>query len=260
MSPTAEQSTVDCSAFALEVTLIYQNKLCHPTNLPYLFFMDILYLVLAAAGLFGLALVLANLWSIGVAWRKAKSCGLSVTFVEAQSLTKFFELKNEFLDACVKLKAIDPKISIRDVVRHHMADGDTQALLSHWKQLQAEQAPITFKSLILYDLAGKDMDQLIENLNREYELIISDIEEHGLDVYYYCKFKISGDSSGWIIPDLNEFKKTIEEKINLALLSGDLSNFEALANFIKEEYLNEKFWNSLCHGQIIDQQIRITKG
>ncbi|MDW3211760.1 MAG: hypothetical protein R8N23_17965 [Reichenbachiella sp.] len=222
--------------------------------------MDILYLVMAAAALFGLALLLANLWSISVAWRKAKSRGLSVSFGEARALTKFFDLEDEFLDRCGEFKKIDSDISVKDIVHHHMADGNTAALLTHWKQLREAEVNITFKSLVLYDLAGKDMDQLIANLNREYELIIPEIEESGLLAYYYCKFKVAGDSSGWITPDLNAFKKNIEEKINLALLSGDLSDFEALANFIKEEYLNEKFWKSLCHGQVIDQQIRITKG
>ncbi|WP_422361646.1 hypothetical protein [Reichenbachiella sp.] len=222
--------------------------------------MDILLLILAAAVLFGLALLLANLWSIVVAWRAAKRRGLSISFGEARALTKFFDLEDEFLDTCVEFKRIDSRVSIKDVVHHHMADGDTKALLTHWKQLREADVNITFKSLVLYDLAGKDMDQLIANLNREYELIIPEIEESGLCAYYYCKFKVAGDSSGWITPDLNAFKATIEEKINLALLSGDLSDFEALAKFIKEEYLNEKFWKSLCHGQIIDQQVRITKG
>ncbi|WP_420582029.1 hypothetical protein [Reichenbachiella sp.] len=222
--------------------------------------MDILLLVLAAAALFGLALLLANLWSIGVAWKRAKGRDLSVSFGEARALTKFFDLEEDFLDACVEFKKNDPKISIKDIVHHNMADGDTKALLTHWRQLQDAEVNITFKSLVLYDLAGKDMNQLIANLNKEYELIIPEIEESGLKAYYYCKFKVAGDSSGWITPDLNTFKNTIEEKINLALLTGDLSDFEALANFIKEEYLNEKFWKSLCHGQIIDQQVRITKG
>lgn len=234
--------------------------LCCPVILTYLFFMDILFLVLVAAGLFGLALLLANLWSVFVAWRKAKTRGLSVSFMEARSLTKFFELEDDFLDTCVKFKETDPSISIQDVVRHHMADGDTQLLLEHWKQVQTAQVDLTFKSFVLYDLAGKDTGELIKNLNREYELIIPEMEESGLTAYYYCKFKVAGDSSGWITPDLNEFKKTIEEKIKLALLSGDLSDFEALANFIKEEYLHDKFWKGLCHGQIIDQQISITKG
>ncbi|MEO9806509.1 MAG: hypothetical protein ABJF04_24820 [Reichenbachiella sp.] len=221
--------------------------------------MDIIFLILIAVGLFGLALMSASLWSVVSAWRKAASRGLSITFLEARALTKFFELQDEFLDACVQFKNIDPTVSVKDIVRHHMADGDTQALLSHWKQLQEAEVHITFKSLVLYDLAGKNMDQLIENLNREYELIIPEIGEQELTAYYYCKFKIAGDSSGWITPDLEEFKKTIEEKITLALLTGDLSDFEALANFIKEKYLNDKFWKSLCHGQVLDQQIRISK-
>lgn len=239
---------------------MYGSFFCQPMFLSYLFFMDIFFLILAAAGLFGLALLFANLWSIGVAWRKAKSRGLTVSFAEARALTKFFDLEEEFLDTCGEFKKIDSKISINDIVRHHMADGDTATLLTHWKQLKEAEVNITFKSLVLYDLAGKDMNQLIANLNREYELIIPEIEESGLHAYYYCKFKVAGDSSGWITPDLNAFKKTIEEKVILALLSGDLSDFEALANFIKEEYLNEKFWNGLCHGQVLDQQIRITKG
>ncbi|UXX79635.1 hypothetical protein N7E81_00735 [Reichenbachiella carrageenanivorans] len=222
--------------------------------------MDIFFIVLAAAALFGLALLGASLGAIFVAWRQAKRSGLSVSFAEAQALTKFFDLEEEFLSACVQFKQIDPKVSVVDLVRHCMADGDTHKLLVHWKQLKAAHVQITLKSLVLYDLAGKDMDQLILNLNREYVLMIPEINEHGLSAYYYCKFKISGDSSGWITPDIQSFKTTIKEKITLAMLTGDLSDFEALAHFIQEEYLNEKFWKKLCHGQIIDQQIRISKG
>ncbi|MEO9966297.1 MAG: hypothetical protein ABJF11_10945 [Reichenbachiella sp.] len=222
--------------------------------------MDIFFLILMAAGLFGLALLLAAGWSVWVAYRKASARNLSVTFLEARALTKFFELEDEFLDTCAAFKKIDPSISVRDIVRHHMADGDTVALLDHWKTVLESKAPITFKSFILYDLAGKEVNELISNLNREYELIIPEIEEHGLSVYYYCKFKIAGDSSGWINPDLDEIKKTIEEKITLALLTGNLSDFEALADFIKEKYLHKEFWNSLCHGRVQEQQIRITKG
>lgn len=222
--------------------------------------MDIFFIVLAAVALFGLALLGASLWAVFVTWRKAKRSGLSVSFAEARALTKFFDLEEEFLDACAQFKQTDPKISIVDLVRHHMADGDTGKLLVHWRQLKTANVHITLKSLVLYDLAGKDMDQLIHNLNREYVLMIPEINEHELTAYYYCKFKISGDSSGWITPDIQEFKTTIKEKITLAMLTGDLSDFEALARFIQDEYLNEKFWKKLCHGQVIDQQIRISKG
>lgn len=216
-------------------------------------------MMVAAAGLFGLALASASLWSVMQAWRKASSRGLSVSFLEAISLTKFYELENEFLDSCVEFKKTDPEVSVVDIVRHHMADGNTDILLQHWRQLKAAETDITLKSLVLYDLAGKDMNDLIINLNREYELIINDIEEQGLEANYFCRFKIAQDSAGWITPDLEEFKKTISKKIEIAMLAGDHSDFDALSVFIVENYLDDKFWNQLCHGQVIEQHIRINK-
>lgn len=221
--------------------------------------MDIVWLMLIAAGLFGLALALASLWSVFQAWRKASSRGLTVSFLEALSLTKFFELKDEFLDSCVEFKKTDPDISVIDIVRHHMADGNTETLLENWKKLKSADTDITLKSLVLYDLAGKDMNDLIVNLNRVYELIINDIEEQGLVANYFCRFKIAQDSSGWITPDLDGFKQTIREKIDIALLAGDASDFEALADFIVEKYLDEDFWGQLCHGEVIEQHIRIAR-
>ena len=219
--------------------------------------MDIFLLVIAAASLFGLALFGSYSWSIAAVWRLARQFGMSINVSEARALTKFYELDEAFLKACAEFKKLDPSISIVDVVRHHMADGDTLTLLEHWKEIQTSGADITFKSLILLDMGGKDISQTIKKQDQIYTIQIPDIEERGIHLAYSSQFKIAHDSAGWIEPNLKEFKSVIEDKIILAILAGDLSDFSALSSFISSDYLNEAFWKELCHGELIDQKITI---
>lgn len=220
--------------------------------------MDIFILVVLAVGLFALALLVSASWSIYMAWRKANEFGLSVNVVEARALAKFFELEKSFIEACIAFKKLDPKVSVRDIVDHHMADGDTYRLLTKWKNVRQNNVNISFKSLILYDLGGKEIDGLVSAQTNVFEIVIDDIKESKIKVDYQVKFRINSESAAWIVPDLTKYKSDIRDKIVIAILAGDLTNTDSLSTFIIESYLNKKFWTDLCHGEVLEQKIIIS--
>jgi hypothetical protein len=221
--------------------------------------MDIILIILVAALILGLGILAMNLWTIMGCWYQARRFGLSTSIVEAQALTKFYKLEDDFLRACIEFKQIDSTVSIRDIVRHNMADGDTKKLLSHWKSIKQSKSKMTFKALILYDLGGKDIDEIIENKDQIFTVQFVEVLQPGLQVNYFCQFKIASDSSGWITPDLESYSKDIKMNIVLDILAGDLSDFSALASFIDQKYLDASYWKSLCHGRVIAQQIKISQ-
>ena len=221
--------------------------------------MDIVLIILSVAVLFALALAGTSLYDIFLAWKKAKSYGMSLNFEEVRSLTKFYKLEDQFLKSCAEFKALDPSISVRDIVRHHMADGDTLALLENWKEVLKKGTDISFKSVVLLHLAGKNISESIDNLSRIYEIRVANINEKELSVDYCCHFKIKPESANWVVIDYNKFSEIIREKIVLALLTGDISDYEMLSEFIKKEYLNDQFWDELCHGIVVKQEITISK-
>ena len=71
------------------------------------------------------------------------------------------------LKSCAEFKKLDPNISIKDVVRHKMADGDTLALLEDWKQVIQSGAKLSFESAVLLHLAGKDIHGHFCRLRRD---------------------------------------------------------------------------------------------
>lgn len=221
--------------------------------------MDILFIIAIAATLFGLALLTSSLWSLVSCWRTARGFGLHISLMEARPLTKFFELDEEFVIACRDFKSTDPSIKIKDIVHHHFADGDTLQLLSNWKIIQKSKVDMTFQALVLFDLAGKDIDSLLLEEAHIFTIQFREVLEPGLHVNYFCQFKIAINSVGWIKPDLDHFTQDIKMKMELAIMAGDMSDYSALAAFIDQQYLDSQYWKSLCHGEVVAQQIQITK-
>src|SRR5690606_12964840 len=107
--------------------------------------MDILVIILLALFIFIVALMAAKLVSLFNIWRKARRYGLSPSPSETLALSRFYELTDEFLLLCRAFKDTSDRVSIQDIVAHHMADGDTASLLNKWKALKAQGQDMSFE-------------------------------------------------------------------------------------------------------------------
>ncbi|MFY0628071.1 MAG: hypothetical protein JXR07_17365 [Reichenbachiella sp.] len=219
--------------------------------------MDLIAIFLIAVGIFVFGLFMSKVYAWIMIWRKASKHGLSPHLVEIIALSKFFDLEEKFLDACVKFKSLDPSISIKEIVRHHMADGDTFSLLEKYTMVINHGFDMSFESAVLYDLSGKDLSDIIEQQQKVYEIEIQDKSDSGWHYLYSCQFKISPDSSGWVVPDIDEYKWRISQTVNNALKKPTEIDPSILSKTVLENHLNKAFWKDLCHGFVIDHNIKI---
>lgn len=220
--------------------------------------MDILIILLIAAGLIGLIVLAIKGYSLLSIWRTARRHGLKPDLIETFALSKFYELEEPFLSACVAFKRLDPSISVREIVNHHMADGDTYALLDKWSELHKRKLQMSFKSAILYDLSGKDIIEIAARTQESLTIKIEKVHEAGVLVIYSAKFIIKPESQAWVEPDLAYYEEVIWQKIDKGLQEVQSNDLDAEASRIDHKLLDEKFWLNLCHGTVLEQSLKFT--
>ncbi|WP_109832195.1 hypothetical protein [Reichenbachiella versicolor] len=212
--------------------------------------MDFILIIGLALFLFGIGLISPKLWNLFSIWKRTSSMGLKLDGKEIFSLTKFYELENWFLEACQSFKELNPKISVVDIVRHHMADGDTLAFLDKYRGLVEKQADISFQDALMLDLSGKNVNA--DNPETDLRLAL----EFTIDNYrfnYLGLIKIKSTSRNWV----NTQHDAIQGKISSAIKTWMTVNGEPTSEAILEKVLNDSFWQTTCHGTIKNQTINI---
>lgn len=219
--------------------------------------MDLLIIVLIASGLFVLGIFSPKFWSLFKVWQKASKHGLKLSLRELYSFTQFYEIEDSFLKACVQFKKMDPTIPVDEIVRHHMADGDTWQLLDKLSFINKHGFDFSFKTAVLLDLSGKDIIEVVEKQNEVFELEVKGKSEEGFKYLYHCQFKIAEKSMGWINPDLENIKWQLEQKINTFLKKEALLNSNSIIQDLLDGHLNAAYWDKLCHGVIVTHDFKL---
>ena len=107
------------------------------------------------------------------------------------------------------------------------------------------------------NLAKKDVQEALYNIDKVYNVEVRDIEENNLSINYSCEFKVNFKDSFWVNPDMEQIKENVKTKISLALLSTN-SNDENLEDFIKNKYLHRTFWREQANAIVLNHNIEIT--
>lgn len=203
-----------------------------------------------------LAFLLATIWPIFRTQLKARQYGVGVSLKEAHALSSIPDLPNEFLNTAADLRKIDRSVYIGALVDYHIAGGDLSRLKEGLEQIKSSGKDVSFNTLLLLNLAKKDIQEALENIDKVYHVKVQGIEENNIRVNYTCAFKIDFQDSFWVNPNLKEIEENVTKKIELALLSAD-SQDKDLGEFIKKEYLNKAFWREQAHAVILNQHIEI---
>ncbi|MEQ6122059.1 hypothetical protein [Reichenbachiella sp. MALMAid0571] len=187
---------------------------------------------------------------------KARKLGVNITLKEAHALSNIPELPNEFLNTAADLRKIDRNVYLGSLVDYHIAGGNLSKLKDGLERIKSSGKEVSFNTLLLLNLAKKDVQEAIDNIDKVYEIDVREVEENGIKVNYHGEFKIDFQDSFWVIPDLEEIKENLKNKIELALLSADTSD-KGLEEFITQKYLNKSFWRDQSHAIILNQKIEI---
>lgn len=188
---------------------------------------------------------------------KARKLGVNISLKEAHALSSIPELPHEFLNTAADLRKIDRTVYMGSLVDYHVAGGDLSKLKDGLERIKSSGKEVSFNTLLLLNLAKKDIQEALDNIDKVYKVDVKDIEENGIKVNYYGEFKIDFQDSFWVIPDLEEIKESLKSKIILALLSADPDD-KQLGEFITRKYLNKSFWRDQSHAIILHQEIEIT--
>lgn len=213
--------------------------------------MDFVTIIGLAVVIFMIGLLAPKTIRLFSIWRKTQKMGLKLNRKEISSLSTFYELTEGFLNQCIKLKKLSPTTSIASLVKHHMADGDTSALLSKFEELLNKEVDISFEDLMLLDLANKDFKEVngenVVELN--FKIEISKIHFH-----YQGTIEILPSSVPWVNTDINHLQQCVSDQITVWLNQHK----NATPHSILNQTLNEQFWKTTCHGIIKQQTLHIS--
>lgn len=218
---------------------------------------SLIYILIVIGVLCILALILSLVHPIVTAKLKAKKFGISVNWKEAKSLSNFYDLNEEFLQNVGEIISKDPSVSIITLADFYRGEGDFGSLRKDFETARASGKDVSFNTIILLNLANKDINEALSNIDKTYELEIVGISENDVQVDYKTEFKIEFERSFWVTPDLKLLKEVIESRIKLALSNSDVKAEEDAANYIMENYLDQDFWRVATSGEVITQELVI---
>lgn len=188
---------------------------------------------------------------------KAQKHGVNISIKEAHALSNIPDLPDKFLNTAADLRKLDRNVFMGSLVDYHTAGGDLSKLKEGLEKIKSSGKEVSFNTLLLLNLAKKDVQEALDNIDTVYKIEVNEIEENNISVNYNCEFKINFQDSFWVKPDLEQIKENVKAKISLALLSAD-SNDDDLGGFIKNRYLHRAFWREQANAIVINQNIEIT--
>ncbi|MFY0651172.1 MAG: hypothetical protein JXQ96_04025 [Cyclobacteriaceae bacterium] len=187
---------------------------------------------------------------------KAKKSGVKLNLKEAHAISNIPDLPEEFLNTAADLRKLDRNVYIGALADYHLAGGDLSKLKSGLEKIKASGKEVSFNTLLLLNLAQKDVQEALDNVDKVYKVSIQGIEENDIKLDYECEFKIDFQDSFWVNPDMEMIKENVESKITLALLSANIKD-EELGDFIRKKYLHRAFWREQAHAIVLKQTINI---
>jgi hypothetical protein len=188
---------------------------------------------------------------------RAKKQGVNLSIREAHALSNIPNLPDQFLNTAADLRKLDRNAYIGSLVDFHVAGGNLSNLKDGLEKIKSSGKDVSFNTLLLLNLAKKDVQEALDNIDKVYNVEVRDIEENNLSINYSCEFKVNFKDSFWVNPDMEQIKENVKTKISLALLSTN-SNDENLEDFIKNKYLHRTFWREQANAIVLNHNIEIT--
>ena len=188
---------------------------------------------------------------------KARRFGVNTSLREAHAIANIPKLPDEFLNTAADLRKLDRSVYIGSLVDYHVAGGDLSKLKDGLEKIKSSGKEVSFNTLLLLNLAKKDVQEALDNIDKVYKIDVRNVEESGIRVNYSCEFKIDFQDSFWVNPDIAELEENVRSKISLALLGIDITDTQ-LDQFILKNYLNKAFWREQAHAIVIDEKIEIS--
>ena len=130
-------------------------------------------------------------------------------------------------------------------------------LIQDFEEARKTVKDISINSVILLNMADKDVKEALKDLDKIYELEIKGINENDLIADYRVSFKIEIEQSFWVKPDLDLLNGVLESRIKLALANSDLKEVEDESSYIINNYLDEDFWRVTTSGKVITQNLTL---
>ena len=212
-------------------------------------------LIMLVVGILIVILIAMVFPVVKVQW-KAKKHGVNISIREAHALSNIPDLPDKFLNTAADLRKLDRNVFMGSLVDYHTAGGDLSKLKEGLEKIKSSGKEVSFNTLLLLNLAKKDVQEAIDNIDKVYRIEVKEIEENDISVNYNCEFKINLQDSFWINPDLEQIKENVRTKISLALLGAN-SNDDDLGGFIKNRYLHRAFWREQANAIVLNQNIDI---
>lgn len=216
-----------------------------------------IYILIIVGVLFVLLLFVSLLHPILDAKMKAARHGLDINWKEARSLSNFYVLSDDFLDDAKEIKDLDPSASIVTLADYYRTKPNFGTLIQDFEEARKTVKDISINSVILLNMADKDVKEALKDLDKIYELEIKGINENDLIADYRVSFKIEIEQSFWVKPDLDLLNGVLESRIKLALANSDLKEVEDESSYIINNYLDEDFWRVTTSGKVITQNLTL---
>jgi uncharacterized protein YqfA (UPF0365 family) len=220
--------------------------------------MDLLSVVVVVA-LAVLVVVLGVLVApvVRAQWRASRH-GMAISLKEAHALATLPDVPDQFMNAAADLRKIDRRVYLGALIDYHLAGGDLPALKEGLEKIKASGKEVSFNTLLLLNLAKKDVQEALDNIDRVYTVSVTGIEEKGVSVDVFCEFTIDFQDAFWVTPDTEAIAEHVRQKVSMALLSADTNDAD-LAGFIEREYLNKAFWRGEAHAVVQQLNVSVEK-
>ncbi|MGF1636286.1 MAG: hypothetical protein ACFCUU_04380 [Cyclobacteriaceae bacterium] len=217
---------------------------------------DIIIVLLILISFFAGLIIFVKKAPVFFAKYRAKTFGLDLTIEEAEIILKNFCLKKEFLEGVNGIWS-QQKISIEKLATHYLASGNLHNIQEGIKELNSRNRNIDFNILSAIDLAGKNLKSEILSCDQEHLVRIDEQENDSLKIFVTAKYKFGFPDSIWAEKQPEQIQQKVEEKVARFLNSHENSEPLESEKFLRENILNNDFWENEVKLVLVEQDIRL---
>lgn len=147
-------------------------------------------------------------------------------------------------------------ISLEQIEAHWLASGKPVKLMNVLASHPKNQE-VTFESLSVIDLAGKDIEQAISSSQIIHEIHIKGYPLNLFKLDYHANYKL-GLYSVFHEHGSKNFENKIVKKLDSFSSSWDSNDPIYTKNFIQTNILTTEYWEKILHTQLINHSLDIS--
>ena len=115
---------------------------------------------------------------------------------------------------------------------------------------------VTFQSLSALDLTGKDLELVINNVEKIHHISIKDFPLNSFKLDYKANYKLGiysvfGDS------DPISLEQKITDKLKSFASNWESDDYLNTQNFLQSNIINNEYWERVLNVQLIDQTFQV---